>query len=165
MLLALHTPAGRLHQGLERLRARLARDWRTIRVVLGLWITALVPGTARAFDVNPDPDRIDQTIAFRERLKDYDSIKLFGAERVSDRTRNAYQPDGIRVGNLLIFPSIATATTYDDNIHGSAGPRIADMRFDVAPSIRVRSSSVHARADRALRPGRADRHAAIAVRH
>ncbi|HRD76950.1 MAG TPA: outer membrane beta-barrel protein [Hyphomicrobiaceae bacterium] len=113
-----------------------------MRVVLGLWITALVPGASavRAFDVNPDPDRIDQTIAFRERLKDYDSIKLYGAERVSDRTRTAYQPDGIRVGNLLIFPSIATAMTYDDNIHASAGPRIADMRFDVTPSIRVRSS-------------------------
>ena len=98
--------------------------------VLGAAAAALATlpvAKALALDLDGDMGLITETVASRDRLKSYDSIKLYGAERVADRNRQYVLPDGILAGNYLIFPSLGAAVVYDDNIFKSN----ADKRSDV----------------------------------
>ncbi len=79
--------------------------------------------------------REHQTVAQRENLSDYDNSKKYGAERVSDREREEYQPLGINAGNYLIFPSVAVRSSYDDNVFSENQGGEGGWRFEVAPSV------------------------------
>lgn len=127
---------GEAEAALRRLGGRLARLVDALKVVIGMWVTALAAqaSPARAWD-----ERLDETVAYHQRLKDYDSAKRLGAERVGDRVRTAFMPDGIRAGDFMIYPSVGLATVFDDNIYASAGPRISDIRFELTPQVQLRS--------------------------
>lgn len=90
-------------------------------------------------DLDGDPGLVTETIASRDRLKTYDSIKTYGAERVADRDRKYVLPDGILLRNYLVFPSVGAAAVYDDNIFKSPTDKRGDFRSEVTPSVRFLS--------------------------
>jgi len=98
------------------------------------------PHGASALDLDNEGGLITETVASRERLKDYDNIKKYGAERISDRDRYFAQPEGIRAGNYTILPSVDETLIYDDNIFQSDANRVSDFRNVVTPEIKFRSS-------------------------
>lgn len=94
---------------------------------------------AHGLDLDGTDGLITETIASRERLRDYDDIKKFGAERVSDRDRSFAMPDGLRAGNYVIFPSVGAAVVYDDNIFRSDLNKESDWRSELTPSLKFQS--------------------------
>lgn len=127
------------------LKARMLRAFRVWSVVSGLWTTAalsMVPlAPARALDLGSSADRSDETIAFRERLRDYDNVKRYGAERVADRDRKIFQPDGIRAGNFVFFPTLGTSVVFNDNVFLSNLNRQSDLKAEIKPGLRVISQT------------------------
>ena len=94
---------------------------------------------AHALDLDGTDGLVTETIAGRERLRDYDTTKQNGVERVLDRDRNYVQPDGLRAGNFFIYPSIGTAVVFDDNIYRSDQNKVSDLRSELTPSVKVQS--------------------------
>ncbi|MFM9938343.1 MAG: outer membrane beta-barrel protein [Hyphomicrobiaceae bacterium] len=125
----------------QRRRNWLATPLKLWSAISGMWTTALISAVpmapARALDLGSSGDRSEETIAYRERLKDYDNIKKYGAERVADRDRKLFQPEGIRSGNLLFFPTVGTALVFDDNVLLSNRNRQSDFKAEVTPGLRV----------------------------
>ena len=110
--------------------------------VLGATAAALATlpvAKALALDLDGDMGLITETVASRDRLKSYDSIKLYGAERVADRDRQYVLPDGMLAGTYLIFPSLGAAVVYDDNIFKSNADKRSDVRSEITPSLRFTS--------------------------
>jgi hypothetical protein len=81
----------------------------------------------------------EDTVAFRENLKIWDNIKKFGAERISERDRRPFQPDGIRAGHYIILPTAGTTVVFDDNIYATNKNRTSDVRFEIVPVVRAKS--------------------------
>lgn len=106
-------------------------------LIIAAW---LLSQPAAAEVLGNEADLLDETIAFRDWLKTYDNIKQYGAERVMDRDRKPYMPDGLRAGNYLIFPTIGTAVVFDDNIYATARNRESDIRYEVVPVVRLQSN-------------------------
>lgn len=99
-----------------------------------------ITGKAVALDLDGNQGLITDTIANRERLKDYDNIKSYGAERVlQDRDRTYVNPEGFRAGNYLILPSVGTDVIFDDNIFGRDADKISDIRFELTPEVKFTS--------------------------
>lgn len=119
-----------------RIAAAIVRIFDACKVIVGMWVTALI---GYASPVRAADDRLDETVAYHQRLKDYDNSKQHGAERVGDRVRTPFMPDGIRAGDFMVYPSVGLATVFDDNIHASAGPRVSDVRFELTPQVQMRS--------------------------
>lgn len=69
----------------------------------------------------------------------WDSAQQFGAVAVRDRAYTAFQPDGLRLGNYLLFPTIGYATAYDDNVTGEQIKKIADWRHELSATIKFES--------------------------
>ena len=82
----------------------------------------------------------DNTIAYGEHLKRWDAIKHFGAERVVDRDRKLYLPDGMRAGSYTLYPSVGTTVVFDDNIYATNKNRTSDVRFEIVPVVRAKSN-------------------------
>ena len=55
-------------------------------------LATLPVAKALALDLDGDMGLITETVASRDRLKSYDPIKLYGAERVADRDRSTCCP-------------------------------------------------------------------------
>ncbi len=100
---------------------------------------SLFAAKAHAFDLDGTEGLITETIAARERLRDYDNIKQFGAERVVDIDRRHVQPIGIRAGTYLIFPTVEEKIVYDDNIFGVSKNKTGDFRNEVSPQVTFQS--------------------------
>lgn len=95
---------------------------------------------ALAFDLDGVDGLVTETIASRDRLKHYDQVKKFGGERVVDIDREYVNPDGLRLGNYVVFPSLGTLVVFDDNIYRSDLNKVADIRFEQRPRVELRSS-------------------------
>lgn len=138
---ALETPVHCPSASAERAAPWLTSLLRLWSAISGLWTTALISTVpivpARALDLGTSGERNEETIASRERLRDYDNIKRYGAERVGDRDRHLYQPEGIRAGNFLFLPSIGTALVFNDNVLLTNQNRQADWRAEITPGLRV----------------------------
>jgi hypothetical protein len=48
-------------------------------------------------------------------------------------------PEGLRVGNFFLYPSIGTSATFDDNVFSSAYDPKADWRMEIAPMLVLQS--------------------------
>lgn len=105
----------------------------------GTSFSAFGPSRAFALDMDVNDGLITETVASRDRLKYYDNIKKYGAERVSDRDRAEFEPIGIRAGNYLVFPSLGTTVVYDNNIFASNANKQADFRSELTPKIYFKS--------------------------
>lgn len=117
----------------------MQRQWLSRAGAAALTAAALSPAPVQALDDANPSGLITDTIASRERLRDYDNSKQYGAERVADRTREYVQPIGVRAGNFLLFPSAETRVIYDDNIFAAPSNKIADIRTEVLPSVEIKS--------------------------
>jgi hypothetical protein len=111
---------------------------------LGLALCASIPLAlpgegARALDLDDGDEEFAHTPAYREGLKTWDNIKRYGAERIVDRSRKAFQPDGIRAGNYLIFPEVGSRSVFDDNIFAIPDNRVGDIRHELEPKIKFES--------------------------
>lgn len=60
-------------------------------------------------------------------------------ETLASRTSNRTEVEGIHAGNFFIRPSAAALVIFDDNIFARSTNQTADMRFELRPSIDVRS--------------------------
>ncbi|WP_029548660.1 outer membrane beta-barrel protein [Rhizorhabdus wittichii] len=58
---------------------------------------------------------------------------------VADRERPAFDALGLRAGSLLIYPSVAGRTEYDDNVLATGAGKRGDTIFTIEPEVRVRS--------------------------
>jgi hypothetical protein len=109
-------------------------------VLTGAVAATLAPaGTVLALDLGNEPNLSTETIASRDRLKAYDRIKVFGAERISDRDHFFGQPIGIREGGFFFYPSLDTSAAFDDNLYGMHLNPVSDFRFEASPVLRVQS--------------------------
>lgn len=94
---------------------------------------------AVALDFEDADDLIIDTVAARERRSHWDETREFGAQTVGEGERGYRRPDGIRVGNFLLFPDIGETIAYDDNIFGTAADPEADIKFITTPRLDVLS--------------------------
>lgn len=117
-----------------------AKRRRRMAVACTAAVTLAVSPAARALDLDGTEGLITETIASRERLKDHDNIKKYGAERVLDRDRNYAMPDGLRAGNFFVFPALGATVIFDDNVFRSDLNRHSDIRTELAPSLKLQSS-------------------------
>lgn len=107
--------------------------------VLAIAVLACRLSPAQAIDVDGLGGLDTQTVASRDRLRFYDNVKKFGAERVSDRSRAEYAPDGIRVGNYVLHPEVRETVTFDDNIFGTNSYKRADVISALESTLRLQS--------------------------
>lgn len=108
------------------------------RLLAALLLVALAPAAA-ADDFGGDTGRNMSTYAYGDGLREWDDAKFYGAERVPDRDRSEFHPDGIEAGTYLIMPSLESAIVYDDNIFQSKDERVGDMRYELAPELVMHS--------------------------
>lgn len=94
---------------------------------------------ARALDLDDNSDLIAETIAGIERRTEYDPGKKYGATPVLDKDRGFAEPDGLRAGNFLVYPSAGVRTIFDDNIFGAPNNAEADLRSEFSSTLQVRS--------------------------
>ncbi len=92
-------------------------------------------GGARAADLKTGELPTD-TVAKLERMHEYDQTARFGAARVSDRSYS--NPEGVRLGNFVFFPTLGTLVRLDDNIYTSATDRKKDLVTEITPGLRIR---------------------------
>ncbi len=109
-------------------------------LMLGVAATIMLRGgAARALDLDYANGLETETIARRERNSTYDNASRFGAQRVAERDRKEFGPDGLRAGSYLVYPTLGTAVVFDDNIFGSNANRKSDVRAEVRPELTFRS--------------------------
>ena len=108
-------------------------------IVLCLLLAFLPAGPVFGIDIGQDGSLRIATSGFREWLKKNSDVKRFHGERVHDRDRTPFQPDGIRLGTYLVFPSIGADVVYDDNIYATRDNRVSDFRSEITPTIRLQS--------------------------
>ena len=113
------------------------RPVRTSWAAAAAAVLALASGPARAQNISNEVSARDSTFAAGINLKTWDSIKLYGAEAVSERDRKPWLPDGTRIGNFVVYSGIATKTIFDDNIYGSATNRRSDLIQQIEPTLRI----------------------------
>ncbi len=99
----------------------------------------LLPVPAVALDLKGDEDLITDTVANRDRLRIWDNSQVYGANDVNNINRPEYQPEGLRMGNYLLFPEVGTAVVYDDNIFAIDADQRGDFRSEITPSLRLKS--------------------------
>ncbi len=107
--------------------------------VLAVLLSCVLSVRAFAGGLGNEPDLITETVASRDRARVYDNIGKYGAETMRARSRTHVRPDGGRVGNFRVFPSVGTDIEYDDNIFGSSTNAVDDLRFVLSPEVRIQS--------------------------
>lgn len=96
-------------------------------------------GGAFAIDLDYNADLITDTVAGQELRRDWMEARDRGARSVEEADRGFAAPDGIRMGNFFIYPSVTETIAYDSNIFGLADDPIADWRFITAPTLTIQS--------------------------
>ena len=107
--------------------------------VLAVSALILWPTTLHAIDLGQDGNLRTSTAGLREWLKRNSDVKKYGAERVVERDRTPFQPDGIALGTFLFLPSVGVTGMFDDNIYATDKNRVSDYRTEITPEIRLRS--------------------------
>jgi hypothetical protein len=118
-----------------------ARRLHRLRIaVSSIAIAALVPcSEVHALDLDSVDGLNTSTIANRERLRTWDTVKKYGAERISERDRTESKPDGLRAGNYFIYPEAGAAVVFDDNILGRDIEKRSDWRSEVTGGVKFES--------------------------
>lgn len=94
---------------------------------------------AGAIEIDAKDGLITETIASKDRLREYDNIKKYGAESVLERDQSYDKPDPIRLGNFLLFSTLKADAYWNDNIFRSADNEVADWKSVLRPMIAVQS--------------------------
>lgn len=71
----------------------------------------------------------------------WSNVKSPGDEKLSILTRYnpSYDPEGLRVGNLIVHSGISSSTQYNDNVYATNVNKMHDMLFTIKPQLSVRS--------------------------
>jgi hypothetical protein len=119
---------------------RPRRDAQAFACVAAAAAFSAVPlGAAFAIDVDYNADLITDTVAGQEMRRDWMEARNRGARSVDEADRGFAAPDGFRMGNFFIYPSVTETIAYDSNIFGLADDPIADWRFITAPTLTIQS--------------------------
>ncbi|MGL4395510.1 MAG: outer membrane beta-barrel protein [Hyphomicrobium sp.] len=107
-------------------------------IALSLMISA---PRARAIDVNlKGVEGLNlETVANKERQKNWDNSEQFGAGTVESINRRELSPDGLRYRNYVVVPTVGAAVVYDDNIFATDLEKRGDLRTELTPSVQFRS--------------------------
>ncbi len=116
---------------------RTRRRWCRSAAVLAL--SFAISTRSLALDLGSENLAQEGTLARQQWLKTWDNAKMYGAERVADRDRKLYLPDGLRAGNYLVFPTIGATVLFDDNIYATNRNRASDVRYELVPVVRAKS--------------------------
>ncbi len=100
---------------------------------------ALGSSDARALDLDGTDGLNTETVANRDRLRVWDNIKKYGAETVGSRDRQYVQPEGLRAGQYLVFPSVGALVIFDDNVLAHDIEKRSDIRTELTPAVQARS--------------------------
>lgn len=79
----------------------------------------------------------DSTLAYGVGLKTWDSIKLYGAERVDERDRKPWLPDGMHIANHWVYAGVGSTTLIDNNVLGKATNPRSDTIQQIDPYLRI----------------------------
>ncbi|MGQ0457103.1 MAG: outer membrane beta-barrel protein [Hyphomicrobium sp.] len=127
----------RLFGGLMRFRDRLMLAASACALGVVLTPTRLC---ALDLDLNGVQGLNTETVASRDRLKVWDNVEQYGASTVANTNRSEFAPEGVRVGNYFVLPTIGAAVIYDDNIFAIDDDKRSDIRTEVTPGIRFKSN-------------------------
>ena len=105
---------------------------------LALGLTLGLPN-AFALDLDDTEGLSNDTVAKRDRLRFWDNSKKYGAEAVGDRDRPYVEPEGIRLGNYVAFPSVGALVIFDDNILGHDIEKRSDIRTELTAKTQLSS--------------------------
>ncbi|MDX2307529.1 MAG: outer membrane beta-barrel protein [Hyphomicrobium sp.] len=109
---------------------RIAKWSTAIAGITTMAAAALTPyPAALALDLDGQGDLITDTIANQDRRQVWDDAGKHGALPVSEIDRGFAQPEGIRLGNFVLFPSVSETAVYDDNIFARPSDIEPDFKF------------------------------------
>lgn len=80
-----------------------------------------------------------QTIASRERMREWRRGGDDNVETVAGRGRSFAKPDGVRAGNYLVFPEVGAAVVFDDNIFARDTDKRSDIRSELTAGVKFQS--------------------------
>ncbi|MEL6216703.1 MAG: outer membrane beta-barrel protein, partial [Pseudomonadota bacterium] len=111
-----------------------------MRAIVLLLSAIALSSQARADLVLNGTDNANQrTVAARDNLKTWDDVAHYGGSRIEDRPREEFQPDGIRLGNFLFFPSFTVSPQYRQRTIGADDHVRDDWQLVVEPELNLMS--------------------------
>jgi hypothetical protein len=63
----------------------------------------------------------------------------YGAAEVGYHSQRLFVPNGVEMGNYILYMTLGAGTTYDDNIYALAGQRVGDFQHEARASVALRS--------------------------
>jgi len=115
------------------------RDAQAIACLAAAAFSGVPFGSAAAIDIDSNADLITDTVASQDLRREWIAARARGARAVDEADQGFAAPDGLRVGNFFIYPSVSETVTYDSNIYGAANDPIADWRFITTPTLTIKS--------------------------
>lgn len=102
-------------------------------------LSAVPFSSALAIDVDNNADLITDTVASQEMRQEWQRAQQLAARSVDQADRGFAAPEGFRMGNFIIYPSVTETAVYDSNIYGEADAPTADWRFITTPILTIQS--------------------------
>jgi len=115
------------------------RDAQAFACFAAVALSSVPFGGAAAIDVDTNADLITDTVASGDMRREWQESLRRGARTVDQADRGFAAPEGVRMGNFIIYPSVSETAIYDSNIYGAAETPIADWRFITAPTLSIKS--------------------------
>ena len=100
-----------------------------------LWLCALLASPAAAQRPDFSQQRYTSTLAQIENADGWYDEKNFSAAAAGARAKKYFTPDGIDLGNYLLYLTVGAGTTYDDNIYLTPKGEVADFRTEATASM------------------------------
>ena len=114
--------------------------WSLLVPVIAAVLTFLAPvETADAQALDTDGGELTQTYGEGIGRRTWDNRKIHGAIGIKERDRRPFEPDGMRFGNYLVYPSGEVRKVFEDNAYGTVDNRTSDFSVDVRPGLSLRS--------------------------
>lgn len=118
---------------------RPRRDAQAFACFAAAAFSAAPLASAWAIDGEDKSDLITDTVASQQLRREWIEASRRGARTVDEADRGFAAPDGFRLGNFFIYPSVTETIAYDSNIYGLAQDPVADWRFITAPRVTIKS--------------------------
>lgn len=129
----------RWHRTGKAPRTTALRD--RVRLATSAFVLSFCFGASRTLAL--DLDSVDglntETVAGRERQREWDLSGRYGAKTVTSQDRSFTKPDGVRAGNYLIYPEVGAAVVFDDNIYARDSAKHSDVRSEISGGVRFKS--------------------------
>lgn len=129
------------HQSLVRKTQPPRRPIPRLRLAASAFAVSFSLSVPRAssFDLDNSDGLNTQTIAGRERMRQWRRGNDDSVETVVGRSRDFIKPDGVRAGNYLVFPEVGAAVIFDDNIFARDVDKRSDIRSELTTGVKFQS--------------------------